>query len=96
MAYYNKKEYKFIKFEKSHRKNKMYNAVLQNKKTERYIKIPFGDNTMENFRDITGLNLYNNLIHSDPKRRKNFRNRHKGFLKTGFYSPSFFSYYYLW
>ena len=51
----NPSEYKFIKFEKSHRKNKMYNAVLQNKKTLRLKRIPFGDPTMENYHDKTDL-----------------------------------------
>jgi hypothetical protein len=44
MVYYSKKEYKL-------RKNKMYNAVLQNKKTLKSVKVPFSDNKMENFRD---------------------------------------------
>jgi hypothetical protein len=96
MVYYSKKEYKLLSYESSHRKNKMYNAVLQNKKTLKSVKVPFGDNKMENFRDATGLNLYPRLIHGDAKRRKNFRARHKGYLKDGYYSPSFFSYYILW
>lgn len=90
------KKYDFINFEKSHRKNKMYNAILENKKTKRIVKVPFGDDKMQNFRDITGLNLYPHLIHGDTKRRKAFRARHKGYLKKGFFSPSLFSYYFLW
>ena len=88
--------YEFINFEKSNRAGKMYNAIIKDKKTSRIIKIPFGDNKMENYRDVTGLNLYPSLIHGDEKRRANYKARHKGFVKDGYYSPGFFSYYYLW
>ena len=74
----------------------MYSAILQNKKNNKIKKLDFGDNTMQNYRDITGLNLYPHLIHNDNKRRKSFKARHKGFLKKGFFSPSFFSYWFLW
>ena len=33
---------------------------------------------------------------NNPDARKAFRARMKGFLKPGFYSPSYFSYYFLW
>lgn len=92
--YYSIKDYKLIGFEKSKTKNKMYNAILL-KKNKKY-KVPFGDKRYQNFRDITGLNLYPQLIHNDNKRRNNYRTRHKHFLKKGYYSPGYFSYYYLW
>jgi hypothetical protein len=96
MPYYNKKEYKLLGYEKSHRKGKMYNAILNNKITNKVTKVPFGDSTMENYCDKTGLNLYPKLIHGDKVRRKRFQQRHHGFLKDGFYSPSWFSYFILW
>lgn len=96
MPYYSKKDYKLLGFEKSNKKDKMYNALLENKKNGRITRVSFGHNKYENYRDITGLNAYPHLIHGDKNRRKSFRARHKGYLKTGFYSPSFFSYYYLW
>jgi hypothetical protein len=96
MVYYKMAEYKLKGFEKSKRKRKMYNALLLNKETKTIIKVPFGDNQMQNFTDKTGLNSYPNLIHGDDKRRKAFRARHKGYLRKGFYSPSYFSYHYLW
>ena len=71
-------------------------SKLRNKKTGRINKVHFGDNSMGNFKDSTGLNAYPRLIHGDTKRRKAFRARMKGFLKPGFYSPSYFSYYFLW
>ena len=96
MVYYNKKDYKLIGFEVSKREGKMYDALLERKKDKKIIRVPFGDATMENYRDLTGLNLYPQLIHNDEKRRKSFRARHKGYLKNGYYSPSYFSYYILW
>jgi len=74
----------------------MYNAILLNKETGREIRVPFGDNAMENYRDKTGLNLYPHLIHGDKNRRRLFRARHSGYLRDGYYSPSWFSFYILW
>jgi hypothetical protein len=96
MSYFSKKDYDFVRFEKSKVKNKMYTAVLINKKTGRTKRINFGDSNMANFHDKTGLNLYPHLIHGDDRRRANFRARHKGYLKKDYYSPSAFSYYFLW
>ena len=95
-TYYSKKEYKHLGFEKAKAKGKMYNALLKRVKDGKIIRVPFGANTMENYHDKTGLNLYPQLIHGDKKRRASFRARHKGFLKDGFYSPGFFSFYFLW
>ena len=94
--YYEQDKFKLQGFEKSNRKDKMYNAILLNKDTMKIIKVPFGDSNMGNYTDKTGLNMYPHLIHSDKKRRKAFQNRFHHFLRDGFYSPSFFSYYYLW
>lgn len=94
--YYDKDDYKLKGFEKSNTKGKMYDALLEDKKTKKIVRVPFGDNSMGNYGDKTGLNLYPKLIHGDEKRRKAFQDRFKGFLKKGFYSPGFFSYYILW
>ena len=58
MAKYSRKEYKFVKFEKSDRKGKKYNAVLENRETKRQIKVPFGDSNLPQYKDSTGLGLY--------------------------------------
>jgi len=92
--YYPKAKYIHVGFEKATKKGKQYNAILKNKDTQRLTKVPFGS-MMQNYHDKTGLNLYPHLIHGDAKRRKSFR-AHKGYLKRGFYSPSHFSYYFLW
>lgn len=96
MTYYKKTQYVLVGYEKSNRKRKMYNALLKRKKDGKIIKVPFGDNKMMNYKDDTGLNLYPHLIHNDKKRRKLFKARHKGYLKPGYWSPSWFSYHKIW
>jgi len=93
MVYYDMKTHRLIGFESS--KNKMYNAILLSN-TGKFIKIPFGDKRFENYQDKTKMNLYPHLTHGDKERRKRYQQRHKIFLKNGYYSPSYFSYYYLW
>jgi hypothetical protein len=103
MAKYSRKEYKFIKFEKSDRKDKKYNAILENKQTGRQVKVPFGaikpDGTpYEQFKDSTGLGLYSKYSHGDKMRKRRYRNRHSK-EKASFreyYSPGYFSWYFLW
>jgi len=89
-------EYVVNGFKKSKTRGKMYDAILQNKETKEIVKVPFGSDEYQNFSDKTGLNKYEHLIHGDPERRKKYIARHKGFLRPGFYSPGYFSYYFLW
>ena len=96
MTYYNMKEYNLIGYRKSERKNKMYDAVIENKKNKKMKYVPFGDSRYENYHDLTKLNLYPHLTHGDVKRRRLYRARHKKDLKNGYYSPGHFSYYILW
>ena len=96
MSYYSKKDYKLLGFRESRTKNKMYDAILENKLNYKTVRIPFGSSLHQNYRDITGLNAYPQLIHNDPKRRKNYKARAKNQLRDGYYSAGFFSYYYLW
>ena len=93
--YYSKKEYKLLGYRKSKTKNKMYDAILENKKTKKIYYVPFGS-MMENYRDLTGLFLYPQLIHGNKERRRLYRARAKGKVKDGYYSPSWFSYHILW
>lgn len=93
--YYSTKKWKLKGFQKSTRKNKMYSALIENK-DGKTVKLHFGDTRYDNFGDKTGLNLYPELIHGDSKRRKNYRKRHIGYIKKGFYSPGYFSYTFLW
>lgn len=94
--YLSKRGYKLLGFEKSRSKEKMYDAILEHKQTKKKRRMPFGSSSHENYRDITGLNLYPHLIHGDKERRKRFHSRHRGFIRDGYFSPSFLSLTYLW
>lgn len=96
MVYYSIKQYKLVGFARSNTKHKQYDALLEDRRTKKIIIIPFGDSRYQNFADRTGLNLYPELIHGDWLRRKSYRQRHKGYLKKGYYSPGWFSWHYLW
>jgi len=95
MVYYDMKNHRLLGFEASKTKNKMYDAILISN-TGQLIKVPFGDKRFENYQDKTSMNLYPHLIHGDKERRKRYQSRHEVFLKEGYYSPSYFSFYYLW
>ena len=94
--YYQIKDYSFLNFVKSPKKFKKYRAILVSKKTGKKISIDFGDNRYQQYRDSTNLGIYTFKDHNDLKRRNNYRKRHSHFLKKGYYSPGYFSYYYLW
>jgi len=96
MPYYSKKDYKLLGFRKSNAKNKKIYALLENKLTNKTVKVHFGDTRYQSYRNITGVYLAPSMIHGDKKRRASYRARHKGYLKDGYYSSSFFSYHYLW
>ena len=90
-------EYKHVGFRKSTRNGKKYDAILEHKKTKVKKYIPFGAIPYQQYKDTTGLNLYSDLDHLDDKRRKLYRARHgaRGYEKIK-YSPSYFSYNFLW
>ena len=89
-------EYTFKGFRKSIRRGKKYDAKLKNKKTGRVTHMPFGASNYQQYKDTTGLGIYTSKNHLDEKRRRAYRARHKGFLRKGYYSPSYFSYFFLW
>jgi hypothetical protein len=97
MVYYSDKEFRFVKFQRSKNLNAKYDAILENKQNKRRVRVPFGDRSFEHFSDKTGLKLYSHLDHNDPKRRASYRARHgaEGYQNRK-YSPSYFSYYFLW
>jgi len=96
MVYLSMNIYELIGFKKSHKPNKKYDAILKNHNTNRIRLMPFGDIMYDHYKDTTPLKLYSNMNHYDEDRRKRFQIRHHGFLKEGYYSPSFFSYNFLW
>jgi len=97
---YLKSDYKLLKFERSKRAGKKYDAILQNKKTGKVVRVPFGAEKMQQYRDATPLKLYKSQDHLDETRRKAFRNRFRRLIKNKdynrYYSPIFFSTEYLW
>lgn len=89
--------YKFLRFEKSKRPGKKYDAVLKNKKTGGEKRVPFGDSNYEQYKDSTGLGLYSKKNHLDKQRRDNYRSRHQGEGDdSNFPKPGFFAYNFLW
>ena len=62
-----------MRFSKSTRPGKKYMVVAPNGKT-----IHFGDSSMEQYRDTTGLGLYTHLNHNDEKRRASYLARARG------------------
>jgi hypothetical protein len=57
-------------YEKSDKKGKKLMVIVKNQ------KIHFGDNTMEHFKDKTGI--WKSLDHNDTKRRKSYLSRSGG------------------
>lgn len=92
---YTKKDYNFIKFEKSNRKNNKYIAILKNKKTNKIVKVYFGNPNYQQYRDTTGLKLFSDKDHYDTKRQNSFKARFKHHNLTD-WTPSHFSWTRLW
>ena len=86
-----------MNFKKSARPGKKYMVVVNGK------TIHFGDSSMSQYKDTTGLGLYTHLNHNDEKRRASYLARAKGIKnKKGEptwkdkNSPNYFSVKYLW
>lgn len=94
--YYPMKDYRFVRNEKATQKNKKYQAILVSERTQREIRVPYGDSRYEQYRDSTGLDAWSHRNHLDKARRKKYKDRHQGFIKPGHYSPGYFSMKYLW
>lgn len=98
---YSKKEYFFVKFQRSKNPKKKYDALIKHKLTKREVRVPFGAKRTDGvpypqYRDSTGLGLYSKYDHGDQKRRANYRARHKVYLKSGYWTPGYFSWEFLW
>lgn len=93
--YYSMDDWRFSHFEKSKRHMKKYDAIIENKRTNKIVRVPFGALTYEQYHD-KALGLYSDYNHFDETRRKLYRNRHKKWLKDRYYSPAYFSWRYLW
>lgn len=99
MPYYSRSEYRFVRFEKSKKEGKKYDAILVNS-TDREVRIPFGDKDYGQYRDTTNLKLYSHLDHFDVKRRTAYKTRHAKDVKRDsageMYSPGYFALSVLW
>ena len=99
---------RIVEFIKPTVKGKKYTAIIENLKTKKRHKISFGAIGYQQFKDSTPLKLYKNMNHDDPKRRRNYFNRHSGIptkdaavkkeLKKshGRYNAKILSHIYLW
>ena len=100
MVKYSRKEYKFLKFEKSTNPKKKYDAILENKDTGRTVRVRFGDKSLPQYRDTTGLGLYTKKDTNDKNKRKQFRARFSATKQkqdfANYYSPMYFSWTKLW
>lgn len=89
--------YKFLRFEKSKRPGKKYDAVLKNKKTGGEKRVPFGQVGYENFDDKSGLGLYKKISHGNKERKDRYRARHQGEGDdSNFPKPGYFAWHIFW
>jgi len=91
------KNYKLLGFIKSKNAKKKYSAILLNTLNGKKKYVSFGsrDPLYEQYHDSTGLGLYSHLDHFDKNRRNSYRARHHA-TALKIFSPSYFSYFYLW
>lgn len=99
MVKYSKREYKFVKFQRSTNPKKKYDAVLKNKATGREVKVRFGDRSLPQYKD-TALGLYKSKDTLDKNKRRQFRSRFSATKQkqdfANYYSPMYFSWNRLW
>lgn len=94
--FYSKEKHKLLGFEKARNLKKKYDAIIVNKESGKIIRIPFGAASQPQYKDSTGLGLWVEYNHGDPIRRELFRSRHKKNYDPDYYSPTYFSWKYLW
>ncbi len=99
MVKYSKRDYKFVKFQRSTNPKKKYDAVLKNKETGREVKVRFGDRSLPQYKD-TALGLYKSKDTLDKNKRRAFRARFSGLKQkqdwTNYYTPLQFAWNRLW
>ena len=90
-------QFRLLRFERSKNPKKKYDAILEDVKTKRTQRVPFGSRQplYEQYKDSTGLKLYSRLDHGDEERKKNYLARHEKTRHKKF-SPSWFSWQFLW
>jgi hypothetical protein len=69
---------RITKFERSPLEFKKYRAFIKDLKTGKESHLDFGDNRYQQFKDRTPLGYYKSKNHNNPKRMRNYFNRHSG------------------
>ena len=98
------KDYTIAKFERSPLRDKKYRVYIIRKDgssgeaASRFSNIffDFGQIGYEHFKDSTPLKLYSKDDHNDQKRRELYRSRFRHLYDPEVYSPTYFSWNYLW
>ena len=88
-------QFRFIRFERSKKKSSKYDAIIEDVKTRRKQRVPFGSTLYQQYKDSTGLKLYSHLDHNDLKRRSSYLARHEK-TRHKKWSASYFSAVFLW
>lgn len=89
-------EYRISKFEKSPISQKKYRVHLRNKTTGKEVSIDFGQIGYQHYKDSTPLKLYSSFDHNDKLRLSRYKKRFGHLYDPNIYSPTFFSWKYLW
>lgn len=99
---------RIVRFEKSHRKGKKYLALIREIGTGKVRRVHFGGDGYVQYKDRTGLGLYDSVSHGDRKRMQRYFLRHSGTrhrgraiekekrASGGYYTPKILSHIYLW
>jgi hypothetical protein len=82
------------KFRVSNRKDKKYDALLDDGRIVSFGAIKRDGEPYDQFKDSTPLRVYHDFDHNDPKRRERYYKRHK--INYPMYSADWFSKKYLW
>lgn len=88
-------KFRLLRFERSKNPKKKYDAIIEEVKTKRTQRVPFGQIGYSQYKDVTGLKLYSRLDHGDEERRKNYLARHEK-TRHKKWSPSWLSAVFLW
>lgn len=88
-------QFRLIRFERSRTKGKKYDAIIEDVKTKRTQRVPFGQIGYDQYFDSTGKKLYSRFDHKDPERRKNYLARHEK-TRHKKHSASYYSAVFLW
>jgi hypothetical protein len=87
--------FRHLRFERSKTPGKKYDAIIEDHKTRKTQRIPFGNIKSSHYQDTTGLKLYSHLDNHDEKLKdKYFESYRKQNNKK--YSPEWYSLNFLW